>query len=351
MNTNNCITEGNQMHSSVNEFKKNGEKPVFITQDPEMKKLYEKVKHVARSQAPVFITGESGTGKEVIARLLHYHSSRKDKPFVALNGSAIAKDIVESELFGHEKGSFTGAINNKKGCFEQAHEGMLFLDEIGDMSPDIQVKLLRAVELKNFRRVGGSEEIHTDVQVISATNRNIMELMKQGKFREDLYYRLSVIELHIPPLRERRDDITLLSDFFLSKYLQSQNLPEKKFSKDFKNYLLNYHWPGNVRELRNVIERCAIMCPDEVIDTEHLPGSMGNVNPAAAAPEMRNGNGITGNGEHQHFYIPIGTSMKNAERIIINRTLNFTDNNISEAARILEVSRNTLHNKLAKFND
>lgn len=344
------------MHSSKNNSIKNGEKPVFITQNPEMKKLYEKVKHVARSQAPVFVTGESGTGKEVIARLLHYHSSRKEKPFVALNGGAISKDIVESELFGHEKGSFTGAINSKKGCFEQAHEGILFLDEIGDMSPDIQVKLLRAAELKNFRRVGGSEEIFTDVQIISATNKNIMDLMSDGKFREDLYYRLSVIELHIPPLRDRREDISILSDFFLSKYLQDNNLPEKKFSKEFKNYLMNYHWPGNVRELRNVIERCAIMCSDDIIHTEYLPDSIENVGPMPSEKKNGHGNGsmngsINGNGEAKHFYIPIGTSMKNAERIIINRTLNFTENNISEAARILEVSRNTLHNKLSKFNE
>lgn len=334
------------MPASINNLASNGSKPVLVTQNPKMKELYQNVKLVARSEAPVFITGESGTGKEVIARLLHFHSKRKNKPFIALNCGAIPRDIVESELFGHEKGSFTGAVSSKTGCFEQADKGMLFLDEVAEMNPEIQVKLLRAVELNNFRKIGGTKEIQTDVQVISATNRNVHELMSEKGFREDLYYRLSVIELYIPPLRERKDDIPLLSKYFLSRYLSKKDLPRKDFSEEFINYLLNYDWPGNVRELRNVIERCAIMCNDNVIHTDHLPRSIGG--PVSNQNLHEN---LNSNGNGKHFHIPVGTTMENAEKIIINRTLSYTGNNISEAARILEVSRNTLHNKLAKFNE
>lgn len=339
-------SKDNKIPASKGIMGSGGSKPVFITQNPAMKELYKNVQLVARSEAPVFITGESGTGKEVIARLLHYHSHREHKPFLALNCGALPKDIVESELFGHEKGAFTGAVSSKKGCFELADKGVLFLDEVAEMQPEIQVKLLRAVELNNFRKIGGNKEIQTDVQVISATNQDVQKLMCNGGFREDLYYRLSVIELYIPPLRERKDDIPLLSEFFLSQYLNKKELPRKEFSKEFMEYLLNYDWPGNVRELRNVIERCAIMCDDDIIHTDHLPRSIGG---SASIKGSRVN--VSSNGNGKSFDIPVGTTLENAEKIIINRTLSHTGNNISEAARILEVSRNTLHNKLSKFNE
>ncbi len=357
-----------------NNMQSNTTKPVFITQDASMMTLYQNVKLVARSNAPAIITGESGTGKEVLARLLHFHSPRCNHPFVALNCGALPEDIVESELFGHEKGSFTGAVNRRKGCFEQADNGILFLDEIGETSQRIQVKLLRAVELKNFRRVGGSEETQTDVQIVTATNRDIAVMMNDGKFREDLYYRLSVIELNIPPLRDRRSDIPLLSEYFLSKFLQEHDLPEKYFSNEFLNHLMNYGWPGNVRELRNAIERCAIMCTDSEIHTDYLPKAI-----CSSEPEMTGSKNLQNSSDHiagtngtnrcafsesnsggsnsrnnntgdcEQLTIPIGTSMENAERMIIRQTLSYTDNNISEAARVLGVSRNTLHNKLSRF--
>ncbi len=322
-------------------------KPVFVTQDPAMKHLYKKVRLVARSRAPVFIAGESGTGKEVLARLLHYHSTRSNQPFVALNCGALPEDIVESELFGHEKGSFTGALDRKKGCFEQSDGGVLFLDEVGEMSPQIQVKLLRAVEQKNFRRVGGTEEVHTDVQIISATNRNITEMMSSGNFRDDLYYRLSVIELYIPPLRERPGDIPLLCEFFLNKYADEYGLPVKEFSAKSIKLLMDYNWPGNVRELCNVVERCAIMCDEKIIKSFYLPGPVGG----SGMTSLNFKNGKNGHGNQKFVQIPVGTSMENAERLIINQTLSHTENNISKAARILGVSRNTLHNKLSKFGE
>lgn len=321
----------------VTDKNRDREKPVLITQNEQMQDLCEQAKLVARSQAPVLITGESGSGKEVFANLIHYHSSRKGNPFVAMNCGAVAKDIVESELFGHEKGAFTGAVKQKPGCFEMAHEGTLFLDEIGEMEPELQVKLLRAAELKTFRRVGGDEEIKTDTRIISATNRDIGELMESGEFRKDLFYRLSVIELHIPPLRERKDDIPLLAEFFLTNYIQRHELDPQKFSKECLEKMMGYDWPGNVRELRNVVERCAIMCQDATISLEFLPLEFRDVEP------IRLGEG------KKAVTIPVGTTVENAERMLINTTLHSVDNNKSEAARILGVSRKTLHNKLSKF--
>lgn len=321
----------------VTDKNRDREKPVLITQNEQMQDLCEQAKLVARSQAPVLITGESGSGKEVFANLIHYHSSRKGNPFVAMNCGAVAKDIVESELFGHEKGAFTGAVKQKPGCFEMAHEGTLFLDEIGEMEPELQVKLLRAAELKTFRRVGGDEEIKTDTRIISATNRDIGELMESGKFRKDLFYRLSVIELHIPPLRERKDDIPLLAEYFLTNYIQRHELDPQKFSKECLGKMMGYDWPGNVRELRNVVERCAIMCQDATISLEFLPLEFRDVEP------------ITLGEGKKAVTIPVGTTVENAERMLINTTLHSVDNNKSEAARILGVSRKTLHNKLSKF--
>lgn len=336
------------MPDIIENIKRNqpGDKPVLITRDEQMNSLCEKAKLVSQSNAPILITGESGTGKEVFSRLIHYYSERRDNSFVALNCGAIAKDIVESELFGHEKGAFTGAVKQKEGCFELADKGTLFLDEIAEMKHDMQVKLLRAVENKMFRRVGGSEEIETDTRIISATNKNISELIKSGEFREDLFYRLSVIELHIPPLRERRKDIPFLARYFLSKYVEEHPDSPKEFSEQSLEMMTNYDWPGNVRELKNIVERCAIMCPEKTILPKHLHLYVDlNVNGSVPEDAKHNLN------NKNHVNIEVGTSMEEAEKMLINHTLSSVDNNKSEAARILGVSRKTLHNKLAKFSE
>lgn len=235
-------------------------KPVFITQNQVMKELLAKIKLIAKTKATLLITGENGTGKEVMASLVHYFSSRSDHEMVAVNCGAIPSDLVESELFGHEKGAFTGASEKKKGCFELADKSTLFLDEIGEMPKEMQVKLLRAVELQSFRRVGGKEEIDVDVSIVSATNKVLIDEVKSGNFREDLYYRLNVIELYIPPLRNRREDIPLLISYFISHFADIYEIDPIEFSDECMAIFKAYDWPGNVRELKNIVERCVVLC-------------------------------------------------------------------------------------------
>ncbi|HTK83126.1 MAG TPA: sigma-54 dependent transcriptional regulator [Bacteroidota bacterium] len=287
---------------------------------------------VAKSQAAVLITGESGTGKEIVARRIYMQSDRNTKPFVAINCAAFPKELIENELFGHEKGAFTGALNKKSGAFELAHEGTLFFDEIAEMSPEVQAKLLRAIEHKSFRRLGGKDEIHVDVRVIAATNKNILTALASGEFREDLYYRFSVIEIVLPPLRERPEDIAPLIDYFSSIYTLKYNRTKQRFSEKAIEVLHQFNWPGNVRELRNTVERAVVTCPDEVIGIEYL------------SPRIT---------KHQKlgssFNIAIGSTFKEAERTIVLETLACAHNNKSKAARILGLSRKTLHNKLRLF--
>lgn len=328
--------------------------PVFITNDAAMLELCYQIKKIAKTETTVLITGESGTGKEIVSHLIHHFSKRSNQAFIALNCGAIPRDIVESELFGHEKGAFTGAVDKKEGCFELATKGILFLDEIGEMKLDTQVKLLRVVENKSFRRIGGKKEIETDTRVIAATNKEMSEALAKGEFRRDLFYRLSVIELHIPPLRDRTGDILLLANYFLSRFIQKHNCGDKGFSEECKNILTDYHWPGNVRELRNTIERCVIMCPNESITPEYLPydvtGVSGRIGRKSVIPGY-NGH-VNGNGNGQnHINIPVGVTMQEAERMLINKTLSSVNNNKSEAARILGFSRKTLHNKLNRYSN
>lgn len=327
-----CNLNGKSKNSNLEEFK-----PVLVTQNPVMEDLLKTVNQVARTNASILITGESGTGKEVIAQLVHFNSKRKNNAFIAVNCGAIPKDIIESELFGHEKGAFTGALSRKEGCFEMANKGTLFFDEIAEMSPDMQVKLLRAVEVSAFRRVGGSEEVNVDVRLVAATNKNLKTGMEDGLFREDLFYRLSVMELYIPPLRQRKDDIPLLAEYFLSLYLNKYDVPHKKLSDDCMNMMMMYDWPGNVRELRNVMERLVIVCPDEIIKPQCLPSRISKFKKVV---------NVRGN-----IQIPLGSSIEEAEKTIITHTLASVDNNISEAARVLGVSRKTLHNKLNRFSE
>lgn len=342
------MPEESSQHTKV---EKSAEKPVLITDDPVMKSLCDKIEKVARTKATTLITGESGTGKEVISRLIHYESDRNCKPFMALNCASIPEGVIESELFGHEKGAFTGASCTKKGCFELADEGSLFLDEIGEMDLEVQAKLLRAVEYKTFRRVGGSKEIKTDARIIAATNKEMSNAIDNGEFRKDLFYRLSVIELHVPPLRERKGDILLLADHFLKEFSSKHNVSQKKFSDECLQLLQNYHWPGNVRQLRNVIERCVILCMDDYITCQYLPDEIAG---KSATEERKlfvslNGNG-NGHGDSDQINLSVGLSMEEVEKIFIDRTLDSVDNNKSKAAKILGFSRTTLHNKLDKYD-
>lgn len=320
---------------------KGSKKPVLITENPIMEELLSKIKLVAKTKATLLITGENGTGKEVLAQLVHYHSARSNKSMVNINCGAIPSELVESELFGHEKGAFTGAHARKEGCFELAHKGTLFLDEVGEMPKPIQVKLLRAVELGSFRRVGGKEEIEVDVSLISATNKILIDQVKSGSFREDLFYRLNVIELYVPPLRHRKEDTPLLVNYYKEHFENCYSLEPIEFSDECMDMFYSYDWPGNVRELKNVVERCVVLSEGEKVDISAIP------------TRIHRGETIypvcTGNPNDRILQIPIGTSLEEVERRVIDQTLHSVDNNKTEAAKILGFSRKTLHNKLDKY--
>jgi len=305
----------------------------LVGQSPAICEIRSAINLVAKSQTPILITGESGTGKEVIAQLIHLQSNRTDKPFIAVNCAALPKDVIENELFGHERGAFTGALLKKAGCFELADEGTLFFDEIAEMTSETQAKLLRAIELQRFRRLGGKEEINVNVRTIAATNKNISAALKSRELREDLYYRLSVIEIFIPPLRERKEDISLLVEHFLAVFSEKYERPRQRFSDECLEMLIAYEWPGNVRELKNVVERSIVICPREVIGLQALPERISGHQSARS-----------------HITIPVGSSTQEAERLLILETLASVGNNKSKAARILGVSRKTLHNKLLSFS-
>lgn len=322
--------------------RKQESKPILITQNRAMIELYNKIKLIAQTNATVLITGENGTGKEVFAGLLHYHNSNSNRNMVTINCGAIPNELVESELLGHEKGAFTGADTQKKGCFELADKGTLFLDEIGEMSLNAQVKLLRAVELGSFRRVGGKEEIHVDVTLISATNKILDDQVKAGSFREDLYYRLNVVELYVPPLRHRKEDIPLLMEFYKNHYCDLYGKHDFTFDDESREMMMAYDWPGNVRELKNCIERCTVLLQeDDCIRVEMLPASITKSNMKHAPVYNGDNNGF--------LHIPVGTSLDEIERMAINQTLSSVDNNKTEAAKILGFARKTLHNKLDKY--
>ena len=317
-------------------------KPILITQNPAMIDLYKKIKLIAHTKATVLITGENGTGKEVFAGLLHYHNSNRNRRMVTVNCGAIPNELVESELLGHEKGAFTGADARKKGCFELADKGTLFLDEIGEMSLNAQVKLLRAVELGSFRRVGGKEEIQVDVTLISATNKILEDQVKAGSFREDLYYRLNVVELYVPPLRHRKEDIPLLMEFYKNHFCELYNKHDFTFDDESRAMMMAYDWPGNVRELKNCIERCTVLLENsDSIKAGMLPASISKT----AIKNIPAYKGET-NG---YLHIPVGTTLDDIERMAINQTLSSVDNNKTEAAKILGFARKTLHNKLDKY--
>jgi DNA-binding NtrC family response regulator len=306
--------------------------PMFVSQSQTIRDIRSRIALVGRSEASVLITGESGSGKEVIARLIHQQGARINRPFVAINCAAMPKDVIDNELFGHEREAFTGASSKKAGCFELAHGGTLFLDEIAEMHPQSQAKLLRAIETKTFRRLGGKEEVHVDVRIVAATNRDVQQAMKSGELREDLYYRLSVIELHLPPLRERREDIPLLAAHFLRMFQEKYSTPEKALTPKAVEALIAYHWPGNVREFKNLMERTVLVCPEDTIDVHHLPAQVSKTQDPAA--EIR---------------ITVGTTLDEAARMLIVRTLSACSGNKSLAAKTLGMSRKALYDRLKSY--
>ncbi len=299
----------------------------IIAKSSSMIKIIELIKTVAPTNATVLIIGATGTGKEVIARAIHQQSRRSDKPFVITSCAALPESLLETELFGHKKGSFTGAVENKKGKFEAADTGTFFLDEIGEINANTQVHLLRALEEKKITRVGSNEEIDVDVRLIAATNKDLKTLVKQEKFRKDLYYRLNVVTIHVPPLKERREDILPLAYFFLKKYADENNRDIKKFSSEVISFMLNYSWPGNVRELENMIERCVILTKKSTLQMEELPSDI--VHPT---PEEEK---------------TVDAVLKNH----IFSVLKETGGNITKAAKILGIQRMTLYNKIKKYNE
>ncbi|RMF65606.1 MAG: sigma-54-dependent Fis family transcriptional regulator [Calditrichaeota bacterium] len=297
-----------------------------------MQEVYRIIDAVANTTANVLITGESGTGKELVARAIHNKSGRAKGPFVAVNCSAFPRDILENELFGHEKGAFTGALNAKAGCFEMADHGTLFLDEIGEMAPDTQAKLLRALEERRFRRLGGTREIEVDVRVISATNRDVQKALKEGALREDLYFRLSVMDIEMPPLRERLSDLPLLLSTFLQKFNAQNGKQVNGFSEECLQLFRSYSWPGNVRELKNTVERAVILCNEETVQIHHLPR---HILSAQAGPAQDT--------------ITLGKTLEEIEKEVIFKTLEKTNNNKTRAAKLLGISLKTMHNKLNKY--
>jgi Nif-specific regulatory protein len=258
----------------------------IIGNSNKMRDVYQMISQVSRSNATVLIRGESGTGKELVANAIHYNSLRVKSPFVKVNCSALPVNLIESELFGHEKGAFTGAVNQKLGKFEQAHKGTIFLDEIGAIGLDVQVRLLRVLQEREFERVGGHRTIKCDVRVIAATNKNLEESVEDGSFRGDLYYRLNVFPIYMPPLRERKTDVLLLADYFLEKYVRENNKEIKRLSTPAIDMMVEYHWPGNVRELENCIERAVLLCDGGVVHSYHLPPTLQTGKESDTMPEL-----------------------------------------------------------------
>lgn len=340
--------EDTEIRFSTKEYQLSDEakEPSFLTTNPNMLSLINKVKLIAKTKVTLLITGENGTGKEVLARLFHYHSNRSRQKMVSINCGAIASDLVESELFGHEKGAFTGAVSQKMGCFELANKGTLFLDEIGEMPLGSQVKLLRAVELESFRRVGGKEEIQVDVSLVSATNKILSDQVKSGSFREDLYYRLNVIELYIPPLRHRKDDIDLLINYYNKYFSEVYGLEKIDFDDECKDMFLAYDWPGNIRELKNLVERSVVLYEGKQITADQLPVSISKRDKPNAYNNVVSEDGRV----KPMLHLPLGTSFEEIERQIIKQTLQLAGNNKSEAAKMLGLARKTLYNKIDKYH-
>jgi DNA-binding NtrC family response regulator len=320
-----------QHRALLEELEKKNQFANIIGRSASMKKIFEVVKQVAPTKASVLITGESGVGKEMIADALHYNSPRREKPLVKVHCAALTETLLESELFGHEKGAFTGAVMRKRGRFELANLGTLFLDEIGEISQNVQLKLLRVLQQKTFERVGGEETLEVDVRVLAATNRNLKDEIARGSFREDLYYRLNVVNIDIPPLRERREDIPILAAAFLKEISAENNKQISGIDTKARTALNNYSWPGNVRELRNSIESAVVLCKGAVITAEDLPPGIGS-----------------GSDESQ-IKLNVGLSLADSEKEIIRSTLSQLNGNKTKTAEVLGIGRKTLHRKIQEY--
>jgi Nif-specific regulatory protein len=304
----------------------------IVGKDKAMRAIYDIIPQVAPSSTTILLRGESGTGKELVAQAIHFNSPRKDKPLIKVNCAALPETLMESELFGHERGAFTGALNQRKGRFEQAAGGTLFLDEIGDFPPSTQIRLLRVLQEREFERVGGNTTLRVDVRIIAATNRDLEAAMAAGQFRQDLYYRLNVFPIHIPPLRERKTDIPLLTDHFIEKFNRSHRKDVRRVSTPALDMLMAYHWPGNIRELENVIERAVLLSTDGVIHGHLLPPSLQTAEATGTAP--------------------LGTlkaQIEALEREVVQETLKSTRGNMAKAARLLGVTERILGLRVQRY--
>ena len=310
----------------------------FIGKSAAMQKVFALIRQVADTKSTVLISGESGTGKELVARAVHFSSARKDKPFVTVNCGALPETLLESELFGYMKGSFTGATSNKQGLFEAANGGTIFLDEISATTLNLQIKLLRVIQERTFMRVGGTTDIKVDVRVIAASNKDLQSEVAKGSFREDLYYRLNVIPIHLPPLRERKDDIAVLAEHFLHRFTPPGNDP-KKITNDALNFFTNYRWPGNVRELENTIERLVILASGDTISIEHVPDSLKTFIPC---PELIPS-------EIPETGLNMEELLENAERTLLRKALEKSGGVKTEAARLLGLSFRSFRHRLQKY--
>lgn len=320
------------LKKEVDQLKRKTEYGAIIGKSPKMRRMMDQIKQVADTRASVLITGESGVGKELVADAIHELSSRSDGPYVKVHCAALSESLLESELFGHEKGAFTGAVSQKKGRFELADKGTIFLDEIGEINASVQIKILRVLQERAFERVGGEQTLHVDTRIISATNKDLKKEIEAGEFREDLFYRLNVVNIDVPPLRERKEDILLLMTSFLREFNEENGKQIDGFTQKAQSVLYRYTWPGNIRELRNCIESAVVMTRDNLIDVDDLPQNVTS--------------GIT----DDHISIPIGVSMNEAEKEIIKATLTYCKGNKSKAAELLGIGRKTLHRKVQEYH-
>lgn len=329
------LEEQNQIYERQLSY--DGKLAGLVGKTPPMQELFRLIQQLAPSSANVLITGESGTGKEVVARAIHSLSTRAKQPFVALNCAALPESLIESELFGHEKGAFTGALERRAGCFELAHRGTLLLDEIGEMPVSTQAKLLRVLEDGRIRRLGAKAEMEVDVRILAATNRKLEDGIREGTFREDLFYRLNVFRVELTPLRERLDDLPLLTETLIQQMNQKHGLKVSGIDEAAGLALRRRSWPGNIRELRNVLERASILAGEGLIRIPHLPPMPGMEAPAPASNDP------------ESITLRVGTTVDEAERLLIEKTLEHTKNNKTRAADVLGISLKTLHNKLKLY--
>jgi len=325
------VLQHRNLKEEVERLKSRRTAGAIIGKSTQMQKIMQMVEQVAATKASVLITGESGVGKELVADAVHNLSNRKDNPYIKVHCAALAESLLESELFGHEKGAFTGAVSMKRGRFELAHTGTIFLDEIGEINQQVQIKILRVLQDKKFERVGGEHTQEVDVRVVSATNRDLKREIEEGRFREDLFYRLNVVNIHVPPLRDRKEDIPLLISAFLQEFSEENQKNIEGIDPRARLALYNYHWPGNIRELRNCIESAVVMSKDNIIGYDDLPPT------------------VTSGSDSDYIKIEVGSSMEDAEREMIRATLHRENGNKSRTADVLGIGRKTLHRKIQEY--